>query len=159
MLTCRGAVREAVSSCLSGLLSAGSEAERRTTEQEMKALEVTEGMPWYSPCVCHVILAAEYGSVLAELTASGGVGVAYRQLASVLLRQYLDCHWSRQSDKFTEPVPSEQVYTGDDIAVYVWCMCCVPGEDRDQTSFTLLYWRQREETESYHSEPCLHMLI
>ena len=52
---------------------------------------------------------AEYGAVLAELTASREVGVAYRQLASVLLRQYLDSHWSRLADKFTEPVPGEQV--------------------------------------------------
>jgi hypothetical protein len=59
----------------------------------MKALEVTE----------------EYGVVLAELTASAEVGVAYRQLSSVLLRQYLDSHWSRLADRFTEPVPEEQV--------------------------------------------------
>ena len=52
---------------------------------------------------------AEYGAVLAELTASREVGVAYRQLASVLLRQYLDSHWSRLADKFTEPIPEEQV--------------------------------------------------
>lgn len=52
---------------------------------------------------------AEYGAVLAELMASREVGLAYRQLASVLLRQYLDSHWSRLADKFTEPVPEEKV--------------------------------------------------
>lgn len=40
----RPAVREAVSSCLAAVLGASSEAERRAAEQEMKALEVTEGM-------------------------------------------------------------------------------------------------------------------
>ena len=47
--------------------------------------------------------------MLAELTASGEVSVAYRQLASVLLRQYLDCHWSSLAEKFAEPVPADHV--------------------------------------------------
>ena len=51
----------------------------------------------------------EYGVVLAELTASGEVGLAYRQLASVLLRQYLDCHWSSLAEKFAEPVATDHV--------------------------------------------------
>lgn len=49
--------------------------------------------------------------MLAELTVSQEVGVAYRQLACVLLRQYLDTHWSSVADKFTEPVPEERVCT------------------------------------------------
>ena len=53
--------------------------------------------------------ALEYGAVLAELTASPEVSVAYRQLASVLLKQYLESHWSPLADRFTEPVPEEQV--------------------------------------------------
>ena len=40
----RLAVTEAVSGCLASVLDAGSEEERRAAEQEMKALEVTEGM-------------------------------------------------------------------------------------------------------------------
>ena len=39
----RSRVREAVSSCLSAVLDAGGEEERRAAEEEMKALEVTEG--------------------------------------------------------------------------------------------------------------------
>ena len=39
----RSALREAVSGCLEAVLTAVSEAERRAAEQEMKALEVTEG--------------------------------------------------------------------------------------------------------------------
>lgn len=57
------------------------------------------------------LVCAEYGAVLAELTVSQEMGVAYRQLACVLLRQYLDTHWSRVAEKFTEPVPEERVCT------------------------------------------------
>ena len=39
----RGQLREAVSGCLEAVLTAVSETERRAAEQEMKALEVTEG--------------------------------------------------------------------------------------------------------------------
>ena len=42
----RAAVREALSSCLAAVLTASSEDERRAAEQEMKALEVTEGRYW-----------------------------------------------------------------------------------------------------------------
>ena len=62
--------------------------------------------------------------MLAELTAAGEVGVAYRQLASVLLRQYLECHWSSQAERFSEPVPSEQVSVC--VVISGWCVCvCV----------------------------------
>ena len=47
--------------------------------------------------------------MLAELTAAKDVDVPYRQLASVLLRQYLDCHWCRHGDRFIEPIPTDQV--------------------------------------------------
>ena len=60
------------------------------------------------PFDCNIAF-SEYGVVLAELTASGDVGVAYRQLASVLLRQYLDCHWSSLAENFAEPVPTDLV--------------------------------------------------
>lgn len=39
----RVALREAVSGCLEAVLTAASEIGRRAAEQEMKALEVTEG--------------------------------------------------------------------------------------------------------------------
>ena len=39
----RVALREAVSGCLEAVLTAASERGRRAAEQEMKALEVTEG--------------------------------------------------------------------------------------------------------------------
>ena len=103
----RTAVRKAVSGCLEAVLSAGSEADRRAAEQEMKALEVTKGSETLI-IMWHYMTSylSEYGVVLAELMASAEVGVAYRQLASVLLRQYLDCHWSSLADKFSEPLAS-----------------------------------------------------
>lgn len=52
---------------------------------------------------------AEFGVVLAELTASTDVALPYRQLASVLLKQYVESHWNSLSDKFCEPVPDDHV--------------------------------------------------
>lgn len=66
---------------------------------------------YFQRCFCYNYV--EYGVVLAELVASRDVGVAYRQLASVLLKQYVETHWSNLSDKFTEPVPDEQVGTSN----------------------------------------------
>ena len=40
-----------MSSCLAAVLSAGSGTERRAAEEEMKALEVTEG-PYKKDSVC-----------------------------------------------------------------------------------------------------------
>lgn len=44
---------------------------------------------------------------MAEVMVSSSSPVAYRQLASVILKQYVECHWSRDSDKFCEPVPTD----------------------------------------------------
>lgn len=56
-------------------------------EDQIKALEVTE----------------EFGVYLAEITVDPQGPLAIRQLASVLLKQYVHCHWSQQSDKFDAP--------------------------------------------------------
>ncbi|XP_005100562.2 importin-9 isoform X2 [Aplysia californica] len=56
-------------------------------EEQIKALEVTE----------------EFGVYLAEITVDVQGPLAIRQLASVLLKQYVQCHWSKQSDKFISP--------------------------------------------------------
>ena len=45
----------------------------------MKALEVTD----------------DYGVYLTELTLDCSGQVAVRQLAAVMLKQYIDCHWSQ----------------------------------------------------------------
>ena len=114
----RAGVREAVSSCLLAVLGASGEEERRAAEEEMKVLEVTEGS--LGPAVLGEagldigytpLLPADYGVALAELTASAGLAMCYRQLASVLLRQYVESHWSNLSDRFCEPVPGQEVRT------------------------------------------------
>ncbi|KAK3762793.1 hypothetical protein RRG08_040490 [Elysia crispata] len=56
-------------------------------EDQIKALEVTE----------------EFGVYLAEITVDPQGPLAIRQLASVLLKQYVHCHWSQHSDKFDPP--------------------------------------------------------
>lgn len=50
---------------------------------------------------------AEYGRHLSELTVDGELSPPLRQLASVMLRQYVDTHWTPASDKFQPPEPSE----------------------------------------------------
>ncbi|GFR73520.1 importin-9 [Elysia marginata] len=45
----------------------------------------------------------EFGVYLAEITVDPQGPLAIRQLASVLLKQYVHCHWSQQSDKFEPP--------------------------------------------------------
>lgn len=106
----------------------------------------------------------EYGAVLAELTVSQEVGVAYRQLACVLLRQYLDAHWSRVADKFTEPVPEERVCTDCTAVSVVAITELLAGEGRDTPAAPRQYWRPREETKGNHCEitsgtsPCGHLL-
>ena len=46
---------------------------------------------------------------LAEVTVDVSGPLAVRQLASVLLKQYVQCHWSQQSDKFISPEASNEV--------------------------------------------------
>ena len=45
----------------------------------------------------------DYGVHLTELTLSPGGPLPLRQLSSLLLKQYVDTHWSELSDKFTPP--------------------------------------------------------
>lgn len=46
---------------------------------------------------------------LAELTLNPEGPLAIRQLASVLLRQYVEAHWSPLSEKFRQPETTEEV--------------------------------------------------
>ncbi|XP_033102932.1 importin-9-like [Anneissia japonica] len=60
-------------------------------EEQIKLLEVTE----------------EFGVHLAELTLDPKGALAIRQLASVILKQYVECHWSQHADKFRPPEATE----------------------------------------------------
>jgi len=53
-------------------------------------------------------LFSEFGVHLAEFTVDPQGALAIRQLSSVLLKQYVDVHWSRQSEKFQLPETSER---------------------------------------------------
>ena len=55
------------------------------------------------------IFLAEFGVHLAELTLNPEGPFAIRQLASVLLRQYVEAHWSPLSEKFRQPETTEEV--------------------------------------------------
>ena len=52
---------------------------------------------------------AEFGVHLAEFTVDPQGPLAIRQLSSVLLRQYVEAHWSQISEKFRPPETSETV--------------------------------------------------
>ena len=51
----------------------------------------------------------EFGVHLAELTVDQDGPLAVRQLASVLLKQYVEAHWSSLSEKVRPPVASDKV--------------------------------------------------
>ena len=54
---------------------------------------------------------SEFGVHLAELTVDPQGALAIRQLASVLLKQYVEAHWSQHSEKFRPPETSDAVST------------------------------------------------
>lgn len=49
---------------------------------------------------------------LTELTVDTSVLVEVRQLASLLLKQYVEVHWSQHSEKFRQPETTERVTSG-----------------------------------------------
>ncbi|KAK2163574.1 hypothetical protein LSH36_77g04009 [Paralvinella palmiformis] len=83
-------LKEALYESLTAVLSPAQEA-RLAGEEQVKALEVTE----------------EFGVHLAEFTVDPAGSLAIRQLASVLLKQYVETHWSQHSEKFRQPETSE----------------------------------------------------
>ena len=50
------------------------------------------------PSVC-----TDYGVILAEVAHTPHIDLPLRQLASVVLKQYVESHWSHESGKFCEP--------------------------------------------------------
>lgn len=61
---------------------------------------------------------AEFGVHLAELTLDTNGPLAIRQLSSVLLRQYVDAHWCKHSEKFRDPETPEHVMVLNDIITF-----------------------------------------
>ena len=85
-------IRSALAEVILGLISATELSARRVFEQQLEALQVTE----------------EYGIFLTELTLDGNGQLAMRQMAGVLLKQYVDAHWCIDANKFKEPEASLQ---------------------------------------------------
>uniref|UniRef100_A0A2K5IFB6 Importin N-terminal domain-containing protein n=1 Tax=Colobus angolensis palliatus TaxID=336983 RepID=A0A2K5IFB6_COLAP len=84
-------LKEALVDTLTGILSPVQEV-RAAAEEQIKVLEVTE----------------EFGVHLAELTVDPQGALAIRQLASVILKQYVETHWCAQSEKFRPPETTER---------------------------------------------------
>ena len=79
-------LKVAILDTLCGLLSP-AQATRQQAEEQVKALEVTD----------------EFGVCLCELVLEDSQQLAVRQLAAVMLKQYIDVHWSSESEKFRPP--------------------------------------------------------
>ena len=85
-------IRGALVECLGMILTAQTDGARRSAEERLRLLEVTN----------------EFGIYLAEFTVSPESDLSGRQLASLVLKQYVEQHWSRDSEKFQEPeTPAE----------------------------------------------------
>lgn len=84
-------LKEALIETLTAILSPVQEV-RAAAEEQIKVLEVTE----------------EFGVHLAELTVDPQGALAIRQLASVILKQYVETHWCSQSEKFRLPETTDQ---------------------------------------------------
>jgi len=79
-------LRQALLDTIAGLMSP-DQSLRKAAEDQVKALEVTD----------------EFGVHLCELTLNREGALPVRQLSAVLLRQYIDTHWSKETDKFRPP--------------------------------------------------------
>jgi len=79
-------VRAALCQVIGSLMSPDI-AERQMGEQQLEALQVTD----------------EYGVHLTEITLHHEGPLPLRQMAGLLLKQYVDAHWSCEAEKFKEP--------------------------------------------------------
>ena len=82
----QGSLREALYETLNGIL-ATDQGDRQAAEQRLHALEVTE----------------EFGIHLTEFVIDPNGSLVIRQLASVLLKQYVENHWNSLAEKFSPP--------------------------------------------------------
>ncbi|XP_033214886.1 importin-9 [Belonocnema kinseyi] len=82
----QGSLKEALYDTLNGILSPHQET-RQAAEQRIQALEVTD----------------EFGVHLTEFVIDPNSLLPIRQLASVLLKQYVETHWCSLAEKFRPP--------------------------------------------------------
>jgi len=81
-----GTLKEALYDNLLGTLSDNANR-RNQAEQQIKLLEVVN----------------DYGIYLTELALDKNIDWPVRQLASVLLKQFVNAHWSKSKDRYSEP--------------------------------------------------------
>jgi len=86
-----GSIKATLSEVITSLMS-GNPQERRIAEQQLEALQMID----------------EYGVALTELTLSHDGVLQIRQMAALLLKQYVDTHWSASSEKFKSPETTPQ---------------------------------------------------
>jgi hypothetical protein len=68
---------------------------------------LTSSLPFYF-ARHNLDLRTEYGQHLAEIALDPAVNWPIRQLASVLLKQFIEGHWSVNREKFEEPeIPAD----------------------------------------------------
>ncbi|XP_015788598.1 importin-9 [Tetranychus urticae] len=79
-------LKDALYENLFALLSTDSTT-RRNAEEQLKMFEATD----------------EYGAHLTEISIDGKINGSIRRLASVILKHFIDSHWSSKSDKFQAP--------------------------------------------------------
>lgn len=82
----QGSLKEALYETLTGILSPHRDI-RQAAEQRIQALEVTE----------------EFGIHLTEFVIDPHGHLPIRQLASILLKQYVETHWTSLAEKFRPP--------------------------------------------------------
>ncbi|XP_026471318.1 importin-9-like [Ctenocephalides felis] len=80
----------ALKACISNILNP-SESPLASAECNLETLEYTE----------------EFGIFLTSLTMDKSENLGFRQLAAVILNQYIESHWTPLSDKFREPEVTE----------------------------------------------------
>nr|XP_058971954.1 importin-9-like isoform X2 [Pocillopora verrucosa] len=96
-------LKQALIDSLTAILSPDQQS-RQMAEEQLKVLEVTE----------------EFGVHLAELTVDREGALAIRQLASVILKQYVEAHWNSSAEKFRPPETTDAAYAISAIAYWDW---------------------------------------
>ncbi|XP_054165468.1 importin-9-like [Oppia nitens] len=87
-------LKEVLYENLLAILSADKDI-RINAEQQFKLLETND----------------EFGLHLIEISLSDAISLSVRQLSAVLLKQYIDSHWTANSDKHIPPVVSNEIKT------------------------------------------------
>ena len=75
----------------------------------------------------------DYGLVLTEICIDANESVAMKQLAAVLLRQYVDIHWCEDAEKFSLPE------TPAHVCIFSYLVLLLPGLSREGVFDLMLF--------------------